>query len=195
MPHLPHNGGLAAQDVRRRFLAAESKRIGQGGRYEGTVGTGESGSRTGKMLLSYSFGPIDAIPHLNGIQIYLHDAMLVPQEFYQDGEIRFKTLAHPGALWPEKHILGCLLGDGASSAITLSAGSLGHSIAYLLEIKTSVVKESLILTGHHRHRHIDGHGIQRHPMMLELDLLSPTHLLYAADDHQRSHIYRYPAVQ
>ena len=120
MPHLPHNGGLAAQDVRRRFLAAESKRIGQSGRYEGTVGPGKSGSRTGKMLLSYSFGPIAAIPHLNGIQIYLHDAMLVPQEFYQDGEIRFKTLEHPGALWPKKHVLGCLLCDVAFYKNTLS---------------------------------------------------------------------------
>ena len=65
-----------------------------------------------EVLLSNSLGTIDAIAHLDGVEIDLHDALLGPEEFDEGGEIDLKALAHPAAAWPEEDILGRLLRDG-----------------------------------------------------------------------------------
>ena len=64
------------------------------------------------MLLCHRLGTVDAIPHLNGVEVDLHDALLRPQQFDEHGEVSLKTFPHPRATRPQEHILRRLLRDG-----------------------------------------------------------------------------------
>ena len=98
--HLLQDAGLALEHVGGWRLAGELAGIGQGGGNEGTLTTSEVFGILMEVLLGNGLGPIDAIAHLDGVEIDLHDALLGPEEFDECGEIDFKAFTHPTAAWP-----------------------------------------------------------------------------------------------
>ena len=107
--HLLQDAGLTLEHIGGWRLAGELTGIGQRGGNESTLTASEVFGILMEMLLGNSLGAIDAIAHLDGVEIDLHDALLGPEEFDECSEIDLKTLAHPTAAWPEKDILGGLL--------------------------------------------------------------------------------------
>ena len=146
------------------------------------------------MLLRHSLGPVYAVPHLNGIQIDFHDPVLAPDEFNQGRKIRLQPLAYPTVIRPQKHILSRLLGDGAATPVTLAGPALLNGCTDGLEIKAMMLQVQLILTGNNGNRHVQGHVVQRNPVVPQPDLLAVRYLLTTADYHQRGYIYRHPTV-
>lgn len=96
---------------------------------------------------------------------------------------------------PEKDVLGRLLRDGAGSTVALTRTAFLHGYTYLSHIKPMVHQESLVLARHHGHRHVDGHGIERHPMVAQPNLLAPANLLGATDKHQRCDVDGTPPIE
>lgn len=146
------------------------------------------------MLLSYGFGSIDAVAHLDGIEVDLHDAFLAPDEFDEHGEVGFQPLAHPAWLRPEEHILGRLLTDSAAAAVAFARATFLQSLVYLDEVESVVREEPLVFAGHHSHGQVDAHRIERYPMMLEAQCVAVVHLLGTADYHQGGDIDGTPLV-
>ncbi len=98
--HFAHDAVLTLYHVGRGGGGAETAGIGERGGYQGALGTGQFLGRAAEMTLGNSVGPIDAVAHLYGVEIDLHDALLAPHYLYETGEIGFKTLSHPRAPRP-----------------------------------------------------------------------------------------------
>ena len=73
-------------------------------------------------VFRHSLGTINAVTHLDRVEIDLHDAFLRPEEFDEEREIRLKTFPDPRRLRPEEHILCRLLRDGTSPALAPAFG-------------------------------------------------------------------------
>lgn len=145
--HLVQDATLALQHIRAGVAGVEAAGIGQRNGYEGALAAGEFGSRSTEMVLCNSVGTIDAVAHLDAVQVDFHDALLAPQEFDEAGEIDLEALAHPGTAGPEKNVLGRLLRDGGGSVLAL-VGVLDVAHGGLLdgfEVKAVVLQEAGIL--------------------------------------------------
>ena len=95
MAHLSHDGCLPLVHVGRGVLAAVFERIGQGGGDEGTVGARQGDGSAAEVLLGDCLGTIDAVAHLDAVEIDLHDALLAPYQFDEYGEIDLEALTNP----------------------------------------------------------------------------------------------------
>lgn len=91
--HFVEDALLAFQHVSGRIGRIEATGIGQRHRNQGALGLGELRGLRVEVPLSDSIGAIDAVTHLDGIQIDFHDALFRPEDFYQRREIDFKALA------------------------------------------------------------------------------------------------------
>ena len=128
--------------------------VGQRGGNKGTLAAGEVFGILVEVLLGYGLGPIDAVAHLDGVEIDLHDALLGPEEFDECGEIDLKALAHPAATWPQEDILGRLLRDGGGTQLTLLwmlTVALGCMFNGLV-VEAVMIIELAILAGYDGHR-------------------------------------------
>ena len=106
------------------------------------------------MLFRYSLSTIDAITHLNGVQINFHDALFRPQQFDKGSEIDLEAFTYPATTRPEEYILGCLLGDGRGTEflflrmLTVPFRCMFNGLI----IKAVMLHESTILTGYDGNR-------------------------------------------
>ena len=95
MAHLAHYLCLAAEDVGAGVEGAVAEGVGEGGCDEGAVGAGELTGGSAEVLPCHGVDAVDAVAHLDGVEVYFHDAVLAPDEFDEDGEIGFEAFAEP----------------------------------------------------------------------------------------------------
>ena len=170
--------------------------IGERGGDEGTLRARQVPGLTVEVPLGHGIGSIDAITHLNGVEIDLHDALLAPEEFNKYGEIGLEAFANPRTARPQKDVLGSLLGDGAGTKLAflrmlpIATGSIFNCF----EVEAMMFKETLVLTGHDCHWQRGGDVFERNPMMTQRDRLTSAELLSATDKHQGREIDGYEAV-
>ena len=110
--HLMKDALLALQHVATGLGRIETAGIGQRSGNEGTLLTGKLRGAGVEMPFGHRIGTIDAVAHLDGVEIDLHDALLRPEEFYQHREINLETFAQPRTARPKEDVLGRLLTDG-----------------------------------------------------------------------------------
>src|SRR5690606_17433622 len=84
-----------------------------------------------EVVLSGGLRAVDPRPHLDGVQIDLHDPRLAPGGLDEDGEIGLQALADVGALRPEEDVLGGLLADGGAARMRFGRRLL-FSIAFFI---------------------------------------------------------------
>ena len=103
------------------------------------------------MILCHRTGAIDAVAHLNAVQIDFDNALLRPHQFDEGGEIDLETLTQPRTTRPEEHVLGRLLRDGTGSVLRLlRVFHIAHgSLLNGLEVETVMLQEASILRRHH----------------------------------------------
>ena len=82
---------------------------------------------------------IDTVAHFNGIEIHFHDAFLAPDVLDEEGEVGLQAFAHPAVAWPQEHILGRLLADGAGATLAFALLSLDLGLLNLLQVKALVL--------------------------------------------------------
>ena len=140
------------------------------------------------MQSSHCLHAIDSVTSLYRVQIYLHDALLAPQQFNQCREVGFKALSHPCTARPQKYVLCRLLCYGAGTNFLTACGILPCSMLYLLEVEAVVKKESRIFAAHNSHWHTCGHLLKTDPLMLHARRMAVGYLLNATDNHQRRNI-------
>ena len=150
--HLSEDKSLSFLHVGTGRFGTEEQRVGQCGSDKGTVVARELGRIGVEMLFGHRLRPVDARSHLDGIEVYLHDALFAPEEFDKDGEIRLDTFSYEIGLWPEEDVFCCLLRDGAGPSAVGMCLVVLYGIAYGLCVETMVQEEKLVLAGHHRHR-------------------------------------------
>ena len=155
---------------------------------------GELASSSAEMPLSYSINTIDAIAHLNAVEIDFHDALFAPYQFDKYGEIDLEALTYPRATRPQEHVLGRLLRYGRCAVLTL-VGMLNIAHGSLFdgfEVKAMMLLEVSILRGHYGSGHRRVHLFYGHPMVVERQLLMIGFLLCQADKHKRCEIDGHP---
>ena len=96
---------------------------------------------------------IYACSHLYAVEVDFHYAVLGPEYLYQDREVGFEAFAHPTVSGPKEYVFGCLLCDGACSALALAGAFFLNGFAYSLEVKSVVGVEVAVLGGYDRLRH------------------------------------------
>ena len=148
------------------------------------------------MVFGYCIYAIDSVAHLDGVEVDFHNALLAPDELDECGEISLKSFAYPRPARPEEHVLGCLLSDGAGTQFAfaplhITLGSLLDGII----VETVVQQKALVLAGHDGHGHVGRNMLQGHPVVVPRDALTTLHLLNAADEHERSGIYRNKTIR
>ena len=74
--------------------------IGQRHGYHRALGLAKVLGTAMEMTLGYRLGTVDAVAHLNGVEIYLHNPLLGPEYLYEECEIHLKAFTHPTAPWP-----------------------------------------------------------------------------------------------
>ena len=82
------------------MLAGERPRIGQRGGNQRTLTGGEVLGGKAEMRFGYCRDPVNALAHLDRVEIHLHDALLRPEQFDERGEVDLEALARPAAPWP-----------------------------------------------------------------------------------------------
>ena len=194
MAHLRHDGGLPLKHVGRRVFAAELQWVGQCGSDESAVGARQGDCPSSEMLLGNCFGAINAVPHLDAVEIDFHDALFAPKELDEDGEIRLQSLAKPTHFGPEKDVLGGLLRDSAAATEALAGTAFLEGFVDFDEVEAIVVQKALVLACHHGHRHVNAHRVERHPVVFEPKLFAATDLLGATNHHKRRHIDGTPPI-
>lgn len=180
--HFAHAGGGVAAVT----LQGIGKRDGD----VGALFAGQFVGRGAEVDARHGVGTIDALPHLDGIEIDLHDALLAPNGLYQEGEIGLEALAQPAAVLPQEHVAGRLLTDGAGAPLPLALLGLDLGLLDLLQIKALVLEEQVVLAGHDRLGQIVVDFLQRHPMMIDFGCFSIHNGLDTANQHQRCDIDR-----
>ena len=183
--HLSQNLVFALHHIGRGRSRTIFAGIRQCGGNEGTLALGQLGARQAEMPLGYGLGTIDAIAHLDGVEVDFHDALLAPHQFDECCEIGLKPFAHPSAAWPQEHVLGRLLADGAGTqlafvVLTVALGSLLDG----LEVEAMVGEETLVFAGDDSQWHVGSHLAQRHPVVTQFDFLALRNLLTKTDEHQ-----------
>ena len=192
--HLMQNPTLATAHIVCGFGTIETQRGWQRCGYHGATFAREFTCRAMKIFLCHSFGTIDAIAHLDAIEIHLHDTLLRPKKFDEHGEIDLKTFAHPGRSGPQEDIFGGLLRYGASPTTLLSIQSLAQGIANGFSVKSIMLHKTLVFATHHRTRQSRGDFREGDPIVLQTRYFSASHLLHTANHHERSEGYGHPTI-
>ena len=137
------------------------------------------------MLPCYGVCSVDAVAHLYAVEVDFHDAVFAPDGLDEDGEVDFEAFAHPAAGGPEEDVLGCLLADGAASALAAAGDAVSDYGLELVEVEAVVLEEELVFAGHDGYGHVEAHVVvEADPVVLEADLFAAAYLLAAADDHE-----------
>jgi len=98
------------------MAAIELDGIGQRCCNESTAIGIEVAGMTAEVFERHCLGAIDAVTHLDGVEIHFHDAMFRPESLDEDGEICLESLACPRRLGPQEYVLCRLLADGAGTS-------------------------------------------------------------------------------
>ena len=93
--HLMLYLALALFHVGTGIAGAKLAWVGKGGCNQGTLSTEEILCFLVEMILSHSIHSIDARSHLDAVEIDLHDALLAPHHFDEEGEVNLEALASP----------------------------------------------------------------------------------------------------
>ena len=93
--HLAYAPPLATVHVACGRGGVHAEGVGESDGYHGTLVACEVFGVTSEVFLRHGLCSVDAIAHLYGVEIDLHDAMLVPEELYEDCEVGFHALAGP----------------------------------------------------------------------------------------------------
>ena len=168
--------------------AVTLQRIGERNGDIGALLLTQFGWRRIEIDAGHRIGTIDAPPHLDGVEIDLHNALLAPNFLDQEGEIGLQALAQPRPFLPQEHVTGRLLADGACTALSLAFLGLELCFLYLLKVKAAMLQEQVVLAGHHRLRQVVADFFQRHPVMVDLRGLAIDNGLNTANQHQRRDI-------
>ena len=191
--HLVQDPARTAAHVGAGRFAAEA----QGGRERGgderAVAARELRRFAVEMLLRHGFHAIDAVAHLDAVEIDFHDALFRPEQLDQYGEIGLEALAHPRTRGPEKHVFRRLLRDGATAQAASALHALHQRVADGLGVETAVDIKLLILRGDDGHGKRGRHLLKRHPTVVQTQTLAATPLLDTADHHQRGDVDRHPS--
>ena len=190
--HLVHYAPLALAQIVARVGRIVDKRVGQRRRYEGALAPGEVFRRRAEVPLGHGRRPVDAVAHLDGVEVDLHYALLAPHQLDEGGEVSLQPFPHPCAARPEEHVLGRLLRDGARAhlALALAPDVVLGGLLYGAEVEAVVRKELGVLAGHDCLRQVWRHILERHPPVVELKALAALALLDEADEHERREVDR-----
>ena len=93
-------------------------RIGQTYGNQGCLRAAETRGRNAEVVLRSCFDTEDTVSHLDAVEIHLHDTLLGPQMFNQDGKPCLAHLADIRAIGRGKDVLGCLLRNGSHSYVS-----------------------------------------------------------------------------
>lgn len=93
--HFSEDTCLTLQDIRRGTLARELAWIWKSGGYQSALSLRQMERIGVEMFLCYGIGTVDAITHLDRVQIDFHDTLLRPHELNQRGEIDLEALPDP----------------------------------------------------------------------------------------------------
>lgn len=93
--HLMQYPRLPLSHIRPRMVRTEMAWIGESGCDERTVGPCQLRCGTVEMLFRHGLDAIDAVAHLNGVQVNLHNTLLGPEKLDEEREISFQALADP----------------------------------------------------------------------------------------------------
>ena len=133
---------LALLHVGTRILGVKLTWVRQGGSYQGALTTEEVLRLLVEMILSHSIHAIDAVAHLDTVEIHLHDTLLAPHHLNEEGEIHLKSLASPGATRPKEDILGSLLTDGGGTMHLAATSIILGCTLDGIEVKSMMFQES-----------------------------------------------------
>lgn len=142
------------------------------------------------MGFGYRLHSVDAVSHLNRIEIDFHNPFFAPYPFDQQGEIDFYAFSYITFRWKQEDILSCLLGYGAGATHPLSFFRLITCLLYLFDIKAVVVEKQIILGSDHGLHQRLGYLRQRNPRMFEFERLPRFILVVQPCQHQRRIINR-----
>jgi hypothetical protein len=92
---------------------------------------------------------VRAAAELGDVEVHLEDALLAPGQLYHDGDAGLETLAKPALPGPQEQVLGDLLRDRAGAAHAPAALTIGERLVDLFQIEPAVLREALVLSGHH----------------------------------------------
>ena len=177
--HAPlDDAGLVVQ-VAGGLCGVALQRGGVAGGDEGGLPRTEMLGAAMVVVLRGGLGPVDARPHLDDVEIDLHDALLAPECLDQEGVIGLQPFPHPGALGPAEHVLGRLLRDGAAAAMARAALALLHHNVQRDDVEAVVSEEVVVLRRDGRLVHVGRNLLDGLPFLL--DGIPELHL---ADDHQ-----------
>lgn len=159
-------------------------RIGQRGSNKGTTIGIEVTGMTAEMFERYGFCTIDAVAHLDGVEIDFHDAMFGPEGLDEDGEIGFECFACPRGSWPEEHVLSGLLADGTGSSHPTRFFFLFQGFFDGIDIESVMVEEVLVFAGPYGlwQRGVD--AVERHPSVSKFEGTAICKLLSETYHHQ-----------
>lgn len=193
--HLVHDLSLALPHVGRGRLATVSSGVGERGGYQCAVGAREVVGVDAEVLLGHGLHAVDAVAHLDGVEIDLHDALLAPKSLDEESEVGLQALAQPRAALPQKHVLGRLLRDGAAATQPLAVVEvLQGGLLDGFVVEAVVLHEALVLAGDHSHGHGARHTLQRNPLVVETDGTAIGDLFEATREHERREIDRHKAI-
>ncbi len=131
------------------------------------------------------FHAIDAVAHLDAVEVDLHDALLAPYILDEHCEIGLKALAHPAVSRPQKHVLGRLLADGAGAALPAAAAALEIGAGNLLGVEAVVLEKTVVFAGHDSLGQVVRHLAQGHPLVVDFGRAAVGNLLHATQHHER----------
>ena len=79
--------------------------------------------------------PVNAVAHLYGVEVDLHDSLFTPEEFNEEREVCLQSLSHPRSSRPEEHIFCSLLTDSACTSLSFMSFVVFNSLLNGIEVK------------------------------------------------------------
>lgn len=96
------------------------------------------------MFFGYRGCSVYSVTHLYAVEIDLHNALLPPNGFYEQGEVCFESFAQPGTAVPQEYVFGCLLAYGACSSLAFAFACFFSGNTYLFKIEAVVSGEEVV---------------------------------------------------
>ena len=168
------------------------QRIGQSGGNQCRVALRELTGVFVEILVGAGLHTIDAIAHLYGVEIHLHDALFTPYFLYKESEIGLKAFPYPAVPLPQEHVLGSLLRDGASATLFAALEGDEACLQNGFLVEAVMLQEVRVLASDNRCGHVLRDKIHIHPLMLNLWVFAVDILLTVSDIHERSAIHWHP---